>query len=350
MTFPASRVRYGIVGFGHHAVKRLVPSFQLAEHCSLQGLYRRDSVKAAANARNYSVPLVFDTAESLCASPEIDAVFVASPDALHLEHVLVALAHGKPVLCEKPLAMNVAEAEQMLAAAEKSGALLGVAQNMRYNPSIARMRSWIAEGRIGAPQLAHAQFAYESERSPRAWINDPTLARGGPIGDVGIHCLDALCFVLAQPASSITAVTTLAHRDAGSGKVESHAVVALEYASGALGTVTVTTRAAYRSLIEVTGATGVLSCENTMTIDQPVRLVQWTKGEIVLEEQISNADAFAQMLDSFALAATGPASGRDRYLAPATEGLANQRVLDAAYESWASGRRIALANHSPQGE
>ncbi len=343
MTRPGT-TRYGILGFGHHAAKRLVPSFRLAQLARLEGLYRRDLAKAADNARDSSIPRVFETAEALCSSADIDVIFVVSPDALHLEHVLLALSHGKPVLCEKPLAMNAAEVKHMLAAAEKAGVLLGVAQNMRYNESLQRMRSWITKGRVGAPQLAHAQFAYDSARSPRTWINDPTLARGGPIGDVGIHCLDALCFVLGQPASSIVAVTTLAHRDAGSGAVESHALLALEYASGAMGTVTVTTRAAYRSLVEVTGATGVLTCENAMTIDNPVHLVHYRGSQIVSDEVLSNADAFANMLDSFAAAATGPAGSelRRSYLAPATEGLANQHVLDAAYQSWQGGQRIAL--------
>jgi predicted dehydrogenase len=248
------------------------------------------------------------------------------------------------VLCEKPLAMSVAEVEQMLAAEKKAGVLLGVAQNMRYNESLARMRSYLLEGRIGAPQLAHAQFSYDSTRSPRIWINDPTLARGGPIGDVGIHCIDAVCFVLGEAASTITAVSTLAHRDAGSGEVESHAVVALEYSSGAMATVTVTTRAAYRSLVEITGAAGVLTCENAMTIDSPVQLIHYKGGQPVSTEEISNANAFARMLDSFARASLAPAgsAARNGYLAPATEGLANQRVLDAAYRSWQEGRRIDL--------
>ena len=331
--------RYGILGFGHHAAKRLVPSFRLARRATLAGLWRRDLAKARDNARDFSIPLVFETAEALCASPEIDAIFVVSPDALHLEHVLLALKHGKPVLCEKPLAMSTAEAEQMVAAAEAAGRLLGVAQNMRYNASITRMREWIKQGRIGAPQMAHAQFAYQAARSPRAWINDPTLALGGPIGDVGIHCIDALNYVLGQPAGNVAAVTTLAHRDADSGEVESHAVVALEYVTGAMAAVTVTTRASYRSLIEVTGASGVLVSENAMTIDQPVHLVHSQAGQVVADEVISNADAFAEMLDSFA-AAIG---GGESYRATAEEGVINQRILDAGYASWREGRRIELA-------
>ena len=160
-------VRYGLLGFGHHCVKRVVPAFPGARSSVLAGLWRRDLVKAAANAREYNVEHVFQTAEDLCASPDIDAVFVTSPDALHLPYVLLALKHGKPVLCEKPLAMNAAEVEQMAAAATTAGLCLGVAQNFRYNTSLEVIREWIAEGRIGRPVLAHAQFCYAADTSPR---------------------------------------------------------------------------------------------------------------------------------------------------------------------------------------
>ncbi len=323
-------MRFGVLGFGHHATKRLVPAFRGARTAQLEGLWRRDPTKAASDAARFGIPHVFPSPEELCASPEINAVFVASPDALHREHVLLALGAGKPVLCEKPLAMNAGEAEEMLAAAVRAGVLFGVAQNMRYNLSIDLMRRWIAEDRIGKPQLAHAQFCYETAKSPRAWINNPSLALGGPIGDVGIHCIDALCYLLAN---KVAAVGTLAHRDAGSGEVESHAVVSLEFGSGAMGTVTLTTRAAYRSLVEVVGERGSLVCEDAMTVDHPVSLVLREEGRVVLEQPVSNADAFSRMLDGFAEAA----HGGPPYRAPGEEGLRNQQVLDAAYRSWRTG-------------
>ena len=329
-------MRFGILGFGHHAAKRLMPAFRGAQTARLEGLWRRDPAKAAENARQFAISSVFSSAEELCASPHIDAVFVASPDALHRDHVLLALAHGKPVLCEKPLAMNAGEAEEMLRAAEKAGVLFGVAQNMRYNLAIDLMRRWIQEGRIGRPQLAHAQFCYETSESPRAWINDPSLALGGPIGDVGIHCIDALCYVLGDPVAS---VSTLAHRDAASGAVESHAIVSLRFDSGALGAVTTTTRAAYRSLIEIVGEKGSLTCEDAMTVDHPVSLVQREGGRVVLEQPVSNADAFSRMLDGFAAAANGAA---EAFRATAADGVVNQRVLDAAYRSWQTGVVVSI--------
>jgi predicted dehydrogenase len=335
-------IRYGLLGFGHHAVRRLMRGFAGASHAKLSGLWRRDAAKAAANALEYSIPHVFDTPEALCASSEIDAVFVASPDALHRDHVLLAAGHNKHVLCEKPLAMNADEVKQMLAAADHAGVRFGVAQNMRYNRSLVQMREWVAEGRIGKPTLAQAQFAYSAAGSPRSWIYDPTLALGGPIGDVGIHCLDALRYVLGSDASTyVTAVTTLAHTDAESGAVESHAVVGLDFVSGAIGSITVTTRSAYRTLVEITGENGVIVCENGLTVDFPVDVVLRRGPEIVASETVSNADAYSLMLDGF----SDWIEGRGEYLAPALDGLHNQHVLDAAYLSWRDGIRVKIEPH-----
>jgi len=328
--------RYGILGFGHHAAKRLSKGFLESQNSKLVGLWRRDAAKAQASASQYSIPLVFDTPEALCASPEIDAVFIVSPDALHLPHVLLAAKHRKAILCEKPLALNASEVEEMLAAAKAAGVPFAVAQNMRYNRSLDVIRKWIAEGRIGKPQLSHSQFSYSAEGSPRTWIYDPTLATGGPIGDVGIHCIDALRFVLG---TDVTAVSTLAHRDSGSGEVESHAVIALDLASGAMAGVTVTTRASYRSVVDVTGETGVILCENGLTVDDPVGVVHRRGAEIITSETVSNADAYSLMLEGF----SSWVEGAGTYLAPASDALHNQRVLDAAYRSWREGAKQSIA-------
>jgi len=231
--------------------------------------------------------------------------------------------------------MNVGQVERMLAATEKARVKFGVAQNMRYNRSLALMREWITAGSIGRPTLAQAQFAYSAAGSPRTWIYDPTLALGGPIGDVGIHCVDALRFVLG---TDVTAVGTLAHTDAESGEVESHAIVGLDFTSGAMGSVTVTTRSAYRTLIEVTGKDGAIVCENGLTVDFPVDVVLRRGPEIAASETVSNEDAYSRMLDGF----SAWIEGRSEYLAPALDGLHNQRVLDAAYTSWRNGARVNL--------
>jgi predicted dehydrogenase len=288
--------------------------------------------KAVANAHKYSIEHVFTTPEELCASTSIDAVFVTSPDALHLSHVLLALAHGKPVLCEKPLGMRASEVEQMLAAAKAAGLCLGVAQNFRYNMSLEVMRDWIAEGRIGKPALAHAQFCYAAETSPREWIYDPALACGGPIGDVGIHCIDALRFVLG---SRVAAVNTLARIDSASDPLEAYAAIGLDLAGSAVGTVTVSTRGAYRSQIEVSGEAGAIVCENGLTVDRDVDVLLWQENQIAERKTVSNANGYTRMIDSF----SHWVQGTGEYRATAEDGLHNQQVLDAAYASWRTGCR-----------
>ncbi len=126
------------------------------------------------------------------------------------------LRHGKAVLCEKPLAMNAAEAEEMdCGRARLLDCCLVWRRTFAINRSLEWMREQIAAGRIGKPQLAHAQYCYPAAQAPRKWITDPTLACGGPIADVGVHCIDALRFVLGEDVRS---VSTLARKDEVSGQ------------------------------------------------------------------------------------------------------------------------------------
>src|SRR5215470_2368451 len=142
-------VRFGIVGFGLHAVKRLMPGFALAKRSQVTALSRRTLEKARASAHEFQIPLAFDSADQLCASSEVDAVFIATPNSFHLADVLTAIRHGKPVLCEKPLGMNADECRMMVEAAEKAPVLFGVAQVFRFENSTHWLRKQVAEGRIG---------------------------------------------------------------------------------------------------------------------------------------------------------------------------------------------------------
>ena len=330
-----SRVRFAILGFGHHAVRRLLPAFAKCDQATLSGMWRRDQADALKNCAEYKIPHCFPSREALCSSPEVDVVLITSPDAMHRDDTLLALQHGKAVLCEKPLAMNAAEAEEMANAARVAGRLFGVAQNFRFNRSLEWMKEQIAAGRIGKPQLAHAQYAYPANQAPRKWITDPTLACGGPIADVGVHCIDALRFVLGEDVKSIS---TVAHKDDASGEVEAIASLQLEMTSGIYANVTANARAPYRTLVEVTGSDGVLIAENGLTVDRPVQLVLRRGGEIVETVTVENGDGYTRMLDGFASAFRGvgsfPASGAD--------GVRNMRALDVAYASWRNGQRVAI--------
>jgi 1,5-anhydro-D-fructose reductase (1,5-anhydro-D-mannitol-forming) len=327
-----SRVRFAILGFGHHAVRRLLPAFLQCDQASLSGMWRRDQEMARKNCAEHNILHCFPSREALCSSPEVDVVFITSPDAMHRDDTLLALRHGKAVLCEKPLAMDAAEAEHMNAVANEAGGLFGVAQNFRFNRSLEWMRERIAAGRIGKPQLAHAQYSYPAAQAPRKWITDPALACGGPIADVGVHCIDALRYVLGQ---EVVSISTIARKDEASGNVEAIASLQLEMTGGVYATVTASARAPYRTLVEVNGSDGVLIAENGLTVDRPVHLVLRTGGELIETTTVENGDGYTRMLDSFARAFRGSES----FVASGKDGIRNMLALDAAYKSWRSGFR-----------
>jgi predicted dehydrogenase len=328
-------IRFGIVGFGLHGDRRLMPGFALSKQCKVTAIQRRDLQKARASAAKYKVRDAFDSVAALCASSEVDAVLVTSPDALHLPDTLTALAHGKPVLCEKPMAMNADEVRQMVTAARSANLLLGVAHVFRFENSIRWFRDQIAAGAIGRPVYARSEFCYSAQNHGRVWLTDPSLAAGGPISDVGVHCIDTLRFVLQD---RVVRVTTRAVSDGRSGPVEAAAAITLEFARGTLGTVLVSTRAEYRTPLEIVGETGVLQAENGLTVDHPIEL-RLRHGDKVTATPVSNAGAYALQVDAFADAL----EGRAEFPVPGKEGLINQEILDAIFRSMNTGRTENVA-------
>lgn len=324
-------IRFGIVGFGLHAVKRLMPGFALAKNARVTALSRRSLEKAQASATQYSIPHAFDSAAALCRSPEVDAVFVATPNSLHLADVLLALECGKPVLCEKPMGTNAEQCRQMVEAARRAGMLLGVAQVFRFEDSTARLRDRVAAGQIGTPVFARAEFSYPGRRHVRTWITDAAVAGGGPIADVGVHCIDALRYILQDEVERVSA---RGMRDEESGEVEAAAVLALEFSQATLGAVLVSTRAEYRTPLEIVGEAGVLRAEDGLNVEHPITFELKKGGRVVESETVSNREAYARQVDAFADAVEGKA----KFPVPGEEGWQNQEILDAAYRSLKSGK------------
>ncbi len=298
----------------------------------LIGAWRTDQSALARNCAELGIAHAFTSREDLCASQEVDAIFITSPDAMHRDDALLAFAHGKAVLCEKPVAMNAQEAGQMVEAAERGARSLWRRAELSLESHAGVDTGTDCAGRIGEPQLAHAQYAYPAQNAPRLWIADPTLACGGPIGDVGVHCIDALRFILER---EVETVSTLARSDDLSGDVEAVASLQMQMTGDVYATVTANARSPYRTLIEMTGSEGVLVAENGLTVDRPVEVVLRCAGEVVERVTLENGDGYTRMLDDFALAFRGK---RD-FAATGADAVTNMKVLDAAYASWRSGRR-----------
>jgi len=329
-------IRFGIAGFGLHAVRRLMPGFALAGNCKVVALSRRDQGKAREAAAKYSIPHVFGSTEELSCCPEVDAVLVTTPNACHLHDVLAALAAHKPVLCEKPMGVNADECRRMVEAARRAGVLLGVAQVFRFEESTARFRDRIAAGNIGRTIFARAEFSFPGANHARAWLNNRAIAGGGPIADVGVHCIDALRYILQDEPQRVTAV---ARSDELSGDVEAAAILSLEFSRGTLATVLVSTRAQYRTPLEIVGDAGVLRADDAFNVEHPITLEWWRGGELSAKETVSNHLAYARQVDSFAAAI----EGREVFPAPGELGWQNQIILDAAYRSLSSARSEPVA-------
>ena len=333
-------VKFGIVGFGLHAVKRMRPGFSRASNCRVTALSRRDMVKARESALQHKIPLAFDSAKALSCSPEVDAVFVTTPNSLHCEDVLAAISCGKPVLCEKPLGMNADQCRQMVEAARKAKVVFGVAHVFRFAASTARLRERVAAGEIGRPIFARSEFSFPGGPGhPRAWLYDPKMAGGGPIADVGVHCIDTLRFVLQDEVESVSARGMF---DQGSGELEAAAALLLQFSRGTLGTVLVSYRAEYRSPLEFVGETGVLRADDGVNVERPIELQLRRDGKIAEVETVFNELAYARMVDAFADAV----EGKSKFPAPGELGWQNQEILDAAYRSMKTGRAEEVRNIS----
>jgi predicted dehydrogenase len=333
-------IRFGIVGFGLHAVKRMMPGFLRAGNCRVTALSRRDLTQARESARQHNIPLAFDSVEALSRSPEVDAVFVTTPNSLHLQDVLTALACGKPVLCEKPLGMNADECRQMVEAARKAKVLFGVAHVFRFEQSTARLKERIAAGEIGQPVFVRSEFSFPGGPAhPRTWLYDPKVSGGGPIADVGVHCIDTLRFILQD---EVVRVSALGMSDKLSGELEAAAALILEFSRGTLGTVLVSYRAEYRSPLEFIGNGGVLRADDGLNVEHPIQLQLLRGSEVIDTETVSNELAYAKMVDAFADAI----EGKSQFPAPGEQGWQNQEILDAAYRSIKSGKAEDVARIS----
>jgi 1,5-anhydro-D-fructose reductase (1,5-anhydro-D-mannitol-forming) len=227
----ANKVHWVVAGIGDIARRRVIPAIQAEPRSSLYGFITRDRTKAEA----YAGARAWATVEEAVADPAVDAVYIALPVALHADAAVAALRAGKHVLCEKPMAMNFAQAERMVAEGRASGRLLGVSYYRRLYPKLVRARQIIAEGAIGQPVVAEANCHGWLESEERGWLRDPALAGGGPLYDIASHRIDAMNFLFGKPERACGLLSNAVHRLA----VEDSATVAMQFPGGVHGIVDV---------------------------------------------------------------------------------------------------------------
>jgi len=190
----SGKLHWVLAGIGDIARRRVIAAIQAEPRSRLLGFVTRD----AAKAREFAGTRAWASIEEAVGDPEVDAVYIALPVALHAQAAITALRAGKHVLCEKPMAMNFAQAERMVAEGRASGRMLGVSYYRRLYPKLRRAQHLIAEGAIGRPLLAEANCHGWLETEGREWLRDPALAGGGPLYDIGSHRIDAMNFLFGK--------------------------------------------------------------------------------------------------------------------------------------------------------
>ena len=217
-------VNWVVVGVGDITKKAVIPAIEAEERSVLYGVVTRDLRKAEA----YPGVKAWETLDEALQDDKVDAVYVASPVFLHVSQTIAALRAGKHVVCEKPVAMNYAEASAMVEEAKRAGRLFGVAYYRRGYPKLQRAKELIASGAIGKPLFVEAVYHGWLESEERGWLRDPRVAGGGPLYDVASHRIDACNYLFGKPERAVGLRSNAVHEL----KVEDSATVLIGYAGG----------------------------------------------------------------------------------------------------------------------
>ena len=261
-------VRWGIIGCGDVARKRVAGAIQEEARSELVLVCRRDQAKLDEFVVEFSVPHGTTSAEEMIASPDIDAVYIATPVSLHRPQTIAAALAGKHVLVEKPMAMSTAECDEMISACREHNVKLGVAFYRPFYPVVHRMRELVEAGEIGKVLSVSAVTATPFAIAPDEdgyWRVIPELGGGGALMDIGSHRLD-LFLTLFGPI-----VGTNAGGD-GSGVKAFCGTVAADYESDDLAHVIVQFES---------GVHGSLSCYFGSKVDPDEFAILGTKGRLV---------------------------------------------------------------------
>jgi predicted dehydrogenase len=199
-----SQINWGIIGCGDVTEVKSGPAFNLVSGSRLVAVMRRDQAKAADYARRHGVPHAYGEAAALLDNPDVNAIYVATPPASHLDYALQALERGLPVYVEKPVTRQAQEARQLALAVQQSGGRLTVAHYRRALPMFLFVRDLLAQDTIGQVRTVQIRM-WQSPRpaliaaSETNWRLQPELSGGGYFHDLAPHQLDLMLFYFGAP-------------------------------------------------------------------------------------------------------------------------------------------------------
>lgn len=249
-------IRWGLIGCGDIARKRVAPALRETPNSELVSVSRARFDQAEQFGKEFGARRWYADWKELISGEEVDAVYIATPVHLHAAQAIAAAQVGKHVLCEKPMAMNVAECDEMIAACSEHEVRLGAAYYRHFYPVIDRIRSILASGEIGTPILAQVN-AFEwfdpPASHPRRWLVERKLSGGGPMFDFGCHRIEVLINLFGK----IKQVKSLVGKLLFDREVEDTATALFEFEKGPQAIISVTHAAREpQDTLEIFGSQG----------------------------------------------------------------------------------------------
>ncbi len=332
MTATPAPIRLGIVSFAHHHNYGFAAGALTLPGVSISAVWDADPAIGAAAAEQFGTDFEPDL-DTLLARDDIDAVIVGSENVNHARHTIAAAAAGKHVLCEKPLATTVADAQAMVDACERNGVKLQTAFPVRFNPSTIALRDAVKAGTVGAPL---AVVARNPGTCPMRWFVDPDLAGGGAVMDHTVHVVDVLRWMFDAEVIQVYAEMRTRIHDI---PVDDTGLLMLKLSNGVTASLdTSWSRPASWPTwggvtIEVIGEEGVLSLDayaDHLDVAE-VRNGTYTWRPV---ESVSDAEMVRGFVDAIRNDTPTEPSGVD--------GLRAVEVTLAAYESFRQGAPVAI--------
>jgi len=345
------KVAWGVVGSCGIARRRTIPEGIVpAANAKLVGMYDCNQEGNAEAARAFGGQ-AFGSLEELLAA-EIDVVYIATPVYLHGQQTTRCLKAGKHVLCEKPLALSVAEGQEMVALAQRCKVQLGAALMMRFQSQHQEALKIIQSGKLGRPVYGRAQLSCWYPPLEGAWRQVPSQGGGGSLADMGVHCIDLLEMFFGPAVSVNCCIGNLVH----SYRSEDSALATLVFQNGALGTVDTffcIPDESSRNVLELYGSEGSILAKGTIGQGSQGEMVFCPRPQGKGYEAQQNRDTgqgialqpppvntYRAEIEEFSQAILG---GRKSELG-GDLGLRSQRILEACYESARTSQSVKIAD------
>jgi predicted dehydrogenase len=257
-------VNWGIIGTGNIA-RKFATGLEVLADAKLLAVGSRSKATADAFADQFDIPRRYDSYEALVNDADVQAIYVSTPHNLHMENTLLSLEAGKAVICEKPFAINTAQAQKMVDKARQKGLFLMEAMWTRYLPIIVKVREILAAGMIGEVRMITADFGYRTQFNPQSRAFDPHLGGGGLL-DVGIYPLSLASMILGQP-SRISSMAEL-----GETGVDEQAAFILGYEGGEMAVLTTAVRTSTPQEAFILGTNGRIKIHSPWWVGKSLTL------------------------------------------------------------------------------